>query len=149
MRKPLLTFFLVLIIASAFSQTSNYLIDIRVSYLQYKNDSIKFEKPKSILIETPSCTEIFSLGRGKTYEFGMKIEILQSRLSGKPAYVIGKIYYVKEANKWKEILVFAHSEGQVNPIADRAKHDDSIFGAVSTSDPYDFEVRLNDDYYHR
>ncbi len=149
MRKSYLFFIFILVASFSFGQSSNYLVDIRVQYLQYKKDSVKFDKPKSIVIETPSCTEIFSLGRSKTYEFGMRVEILPSRLTGKPGYVIGKVYYVKEGNQWKEILLFPHSDGQVRPLSERAKPNDYIFGAVSTSDPNYFEVRLNDDYYHR
>jgi hypothetical protein len=150
MHKPFLIFILLLVGAVSFGQSSNYLVDIRVEYLQYKKDSVKFDKLKSIVIETPSCTEIFSLGRSRLYEFGMRVEILPSRLIGKAGYVIGKVYYVKEGNQWKEILLFPHSENEVKPIAQRPqKNNDYIFGAVSTSDPNYFEVRLNDDYYHK
>src|SRR5215831_18423943 len=147
MRKYYLFFVLILVTATSFAQ-SDYLVDIRVQYLQYKNDSVKYDKPKSISLQTSSCTDIFSLGRGKTYEFGMRVEILPSRLSGKPGYVIGKVYYIKEGNQWKEVLSFPHAPGEVKPLAQKAKPDDYIFGAVSTSDPNYFEARLNDDYYH-
>jgi hypothetical protein len=148
MQKQSLFLILLFIGATSFAQ-SGYLVDIRVQYLQYKNDSVKYAKPKSISIETSSCTDIFSLGRGRTYEFGMRVEILPSKLNGKPGFVIGKVYYIKEGNQWKEILLFPHSLGEVKPITEKTKPDDYIFGTVSTSDPNYFEVRLNDDYYHK
>ena len=101
-----------------------------------------------ITLNTNKCTEIFSLGKTKLYEIGMRVEILSSELSGKSSYVVGKAYYVKKNGQWEIIVKFDHSEEIIVLISDRKKPSkaDYIIGGASTEEP-EFEVRLRDDYY--
>jgi len=125
----------------------NFTIDLEVGYLKFKNDSVLFEPPKKFSISTPGCTEIFSLGKSRRYEFGMRVEILASKLTGEEKYLVGKVYYVKKDNQWLEIMEIEHRETEVRPFSQRERTDMFITGGASIDYPDAFDVRLNDNYY--
>jgi hypothetical protein len=127
-------------------QNTNFVIDIEVGYLRFKNDAVQFKTPKNFSINTSGCTEIFSLGKTREYEFGMRVEILASTLTGVKKYLVGKVYYIKHDKGWQEIMKIEHRELEIRPLASREKTDMFITGGVSSDDP-DFDVRLNDNYY--
>lgn len=128
-------------------QTPKFMIDLEVGYLRFKNDSVQFPRPKTFSISTSGCTEIFSLGKSYRYEFGMRLELFVSKLTGENKYLVGKVYYVKNNNQWQEIMKIEHRELEVRPIAQREKTDMFIIGGASIDYPDPFDVRLNDNYY--
>ena len=123
------------------------MIDLEVGYLRFKNDSIQFKTPNNFSLTTSGCTEIFSLGKSRRYEFGMKVEILFSKLTGEEKFLVGKVYYVKVNNQWQEIMKIDHWETAVRPVAQREPTDMFITGGASIDYPDIFDVRLNDNYY--
>lgn len=131
----------------AFGQNMKFTIDLEVGYLRFKNDSVQFKTPNNFSISTSGCTEIFSLGKSRRYEFGMKVEILASKLTGGEKYLVGKVYYVKNDNQWQEIMKIEHRELEVRPFAQRERTDMFITGGGSIDYPDAFDVRLNDNYY--
>lgn len=132
--------------SSAFAQAQKYMIDLEVGFLMYRNDSINFKKPKNISISTSGCTDIFSLGKSRMYEFGMKVEILESKLTGTATFIIGKVYYVRTNKNWEEVMKIEHMETEVKPVSVRQKIELDMLGGASLDVP-PFDVRLNDNYY--
>jgi hypothetical protein len=147
MQRNLLLIASLFICIAAVGQTQKYMIDLEVGFLRFKNDSVHFQRPKTISISTSDCTEIFSLGKSHRYEFGIRLEILVSKLTGKEKYLVGKVYYVKDNNGWQEVMKIEHQELEFRPVAQREKTDMFISGGVSTDYPDTFDVRLNDNYY--
>jgi hypothetical protein len=146
--KKILLFITTFFISTCFSaQAQKYMIDIEIGFLRFNNDSIKFKKPQSLTINTTGCTEIFSIGKSRKHEFGMKVEILPSKLNGKEEYLIGKIYYIKNNNEWQEVINVTHALWNVNPISKREKPDIEMMGGASIDSPDVYDVRLNDSYY--
>jgi hypothetical protein len=147
MQRILLLIASLLVCIITFGQAPKFLIDLEVGYLRFKNDSVQFQRPKMFSISTSGCTEIFSLGKSRVYEFGMKVEILASKLTGTEKYLVGKIYYVRnDKGGWQEIMRLQHMELDVRPIAQREKFDMFMMGGASNDHPA-FDVRLNDSYY--
>jgi hypothetical protein len=147
MRNILLLPAFLLTYSTGFAQHPRFVIDIEVGYLQFKNDSVKFKTPKVFSINTSGCTEIFSLGKSRQYEFGMRIEILASRLTGDEKYLVGKAYYIRKDDQWQEVMKIEHSEIELRPVARRERTFGSTMGGASTDYPDLFDVRLNDSYY--
>jgi len=131
----------------AFGQNMKFAIDLEVGYLRFKNDSVQFKTPKNFSITTSGCSEIFSLGKSRQYEFGMRVEILVSKITGDEKCLVGKVYYVKNDNQWQEIMKIEHRELEVRPFAQRERTDMFIMGGGSIDYPDAFDVRLNDNYY--
>jgi hypothetical protein len=148
MKKLSLFIFLSIMTSSLFSQTAKFLVDARVAFIKYQGDSIEIDNPKMFTVNTNKCTEIFSLGKTKLYEIGMRVEILSSELSGKTGFIVGKAYYIKKNGQWEVIVKFDHAEEIISPISSRQKpsKSDYIIGGASTEEPI-FKVRLRDDYY--
>ncbi|MCW3073444.1 MAG: hypothetical protein JWP69_513 [Flaviaesturariibacter sp.] len=140
----LLSFFIYTV---ATAQSHSFVVDIEVSFLKYKTDSVQFTRPKMISINTSGCTEVFSLGSSRRYEFGMRVEILASQLTGVEKFLVGKIYYVKNGTEWKEVMKIEHAEWELKPIAKREKIDGFPMGGASTDYPELCDIRLNDSYY--
>lgn len=137
----------LLIHTIADAQSHSFVIDVEVSYLKYKSDVVQFPKPKMVSVTTSGCTDIFSLGKSHRYEFGMRVEILSSSLTGVEKFLVGKIYYVKSGTGWKEVMKIEHAEWELKPIAKREAVDGPPMGGASTDYPEVCDIRLNDSYY--
>ena len=131
----------------AVAQAHSFVVDIEVGFLKYKKDSVQFQQPKMISVSTSGCTDIFSLGKSRRYEFGMRVEILASQLTGVEKFLVGKIYYVKSGTEWKEVMKVEHDEWELKPIAKREKIGGPPMGGASTDYPELCDIRLNDSYY--
>ena len=131
------------------AQEPRYTIDFYVGYLRYQSDSIELESPKLITTTTSGLTDIIHLGKTKNFEFGIKVEILKSKLKGKLGFIVGKTYYVKKSLAWEKILEFCHAEETINDFKERVKFDPPQYaiGGGSTLEPIVYEVRQNDYYY--
>lgn len=150
MKKLLLCTFLSFVATPLFSQDTRFLVDVHVSFLKYRGDSIELSTPRLITVNTDKCSEIFSLGKVKEHELGMQVEILSSELGRIPGYVIGQAFYIKRYNRWELITRFDHAEKTVTPIAERPEPGDtSPSRSEISADDYDFKVMFNDDYYLR
>src|SRR5688500_8522911 len=123
MQRNLLLIVCLFVCGLCFGQTPRFMIDLEVGYLRFKNDSIQFQKPKTISVSTSGCTEILSLGTSRRYEFGIRLEILVSKLTGEEKLLVGKAYYVRSNNQWKEIMKIEHQVYEFRPIALREQTD--------------------------
>ena len=148
MQRIFLILSFLLLSSWSFGQDVNFTIDLEVGSLKYKNDFVKFSPPNIFSINTTGCTEIFSLGKARRHEFGMKVEILASHLTVEKKFLVGKVYYIKKnGGQWEEIMKIEHQETDILPFALRERTDMFITGGGSTDYPELFDVHLNDNYY--
>jgi hypothetical protein len=150
MQKALLLFLVVLITNVGNGQSEKFTIDFKIKSFSYKGESVVFDQPSLVTMNTNGCTEIVTLGTTKSYEFGVKLEILKSDFYEPNSYVVAKAFYVKSGNEWQEISKFNHASRSVESISERqSKKSDGIgYGSYSVGDPKYFEIELKEYYYY-
>jgi hypothetical protein len=102
--KHLITILTILISVYAWGQ--EYIIDLRIQKIVYKDDSLVYETPKTFETTTTQATPIIKIGKIGDNVFGVQIELLKSKLGQGDRFIAGRIYYIKKSKNsdWEKLL---------------------------------------------
>ena len=129
---------LVLFIFSlkASGQIKNVYCEYHIISLQYKRDTIIFQFPQVITAKELGRTPIIPLYPFSKNEYGVNLELLISKVGLKEELIVGKCFYVKEGDLWKEIFKSANLQNDLikaNPC-ELKKNRDWISGNEGAQD---------------
>lgn len=110
----ILTIFVLSICSfSAVCQIKNVYCEYHITNFQYKNDTIRFSFPAVFTLKELGCTPIEYLGPFGKNEYGVKLELLKSNVGLNDELILGKCFYIKEGDSWKEIYKSANLQTDI------------------------------------
>lgn len=132
--------FLLFFINSS-GQSNKIYGEVHVESFIYKSDTFDFKIPKVIKFNRIGKTPIVILGTLKQNEFAVQFEILKSSIGHSEYYMLGKVFFIKQSNEWKEITRFDYNEIYFNdgPLPSEIPNiKQGIYGAEESESGFEF-----------
>jgi hypothetical protein len=145
MKKMLLIAGFLFSITNALAQTETLLAEFWVESFSYGKDTVRLKPSLLITVKGNSCSQIISIGKVGNTEFGMQVEVLQSKLGNVPHFIVGKAYFIKQAGKWRNMYEGGH-ENITESMASARKargHEEIGIGGAMFDDP-EFSIDYKD-----
>jgi hypothetical protein len=84
--------FLTTLSLTVVGQNNSFLTVLKINKIVYYGDSIVYDSPRVLEVETSKTSEIIDIGKIDRNHFGIQFEILQSELKDCENYIVGKVF---------------------------------------------------------
>ena len=109
----------------AVCQIKNVFCEYHIISIVDKKDTIKLQFPQIINLKQLGTTEIIPILTNSQNIYGIKLELLKSKVGLEDDLILGKCFYIKEGDAWKEIYKSAALQQDIikaNPSNLKTEH---------------------------